>query len=132
MIKLPKSVTVNSILRNLVDSVEEQHKSIINDQVSEMIELFEKCLGTMLLYKFERLQYIELLKLNKKISEIYGIEHLLRFIVKFPNLLSKTNYEGESLIKVLLFFNELIKLISNSEYESNYEAASIEYIKFIM
>ena len=35
-------------------------------------------LGSQLLYKFERIQYTEILKMNKKMSEIYGSMHLLR------------------------------------------------------
>src|SRR5690606_19503028 len=46
---------------------------------------FHKCLGVMLLYRFERQQYADILKEyggNKDMGEIYGGEHLLRLFGK--------------------------------------------------
>ncbi len=53
------------------------------DAAAEGIRLyFDKALGSLLLYKFERQQYSEILKNspNKAMSEVYGAEHLLRLL----------------------------------------------------
>lgn len=45
---------------------------------------FNKALGSMLLYKFERQQYADIRKKypKKEMSDIYGAEHLLRIFGK--------------------------------------------------
>lgn len=46
---------------------------------------FDKALGNILLYRFERAQYADVRKLysDKSMSEIYGAEHLLRLFSMF-------------------------------------------------
>jgi mortality factor 4-like protein 1 len=54
------------------------------DSIKQVIEglkvYFEKALGNILLYRFERPQYVQLLREYpaKSLCEIYGPEHLLR------------------------------------------------------
>ena len=52
-----------------------------------------------LLYKFERPQYVQLLSDYPKVSmsEIYGVEHLLRLFVRLSDLLSFTKLDGSSI-----------------------------------
>lgn len=61
------------------------------DAAAEGIKLyFDKALGSLLLYKFERQQYSEILKSsqNRPMSDIYGAEHLLRLLgISSPSLL---------------------------------------------
>ena len=63
-----------------------------SDIISEVVEglkcYFDKALGNILLYRFERQQYVELRKKvpEKLMSEVYGAEHLLRL---FGKLLKK-------------------------------------------
>lgn len=56
-------------------------ESEILDEVIEGIQLyFDKSLGSILLYRFERQQYLEITTTNptKLPRELYGAEHLLR------------------------------------------------------
>lgn len=51
------------------------------DEVFDGIRIyFNKALGTMLLYRFERNQYADIKRQNpeKDLVDIYGAEHLLR------------------------------------------------------
>lgn len=55
-------------------------------QVVEGLKVyFEKALGSVLLYRNERQQYIQIQKTHpdKSIGEIYGVHHLLRLFGKF-------------------------------------------------
>lgn len=53
---------------------------IFQEVLSGIKTYFDKCLGNLLLYRFERQQYVDIRKRNtgKEDSEIYGGEHLLR------------------------------------------------------
>jgi mortality factor 4-like protein 1 len=75
-------------------------------QVAEGLKVyFDKALGNILLYKFERNQYVEILKAHPavRMSDLYGPEHLLRLfgkeskinliikLVQLPSLIAHTN-----------------------------------------
>jgi len=70
--------------------------SASNDVILEMLngikQYFDKALGNILLYHFERQQYVQAIKdyPDKEMSSIYGAEHLLRL---FGKLLSYSYYE---------------------------------------
>ena len=53
---------------------------IFEEVVSGIKVYFDRCLGNILLYRFERQQYVDTRRSNdgKEMSEIYGAEHLLR------------------------------------------------------
>jgi mortality factor 4-like protein 1 len=57
---------------------------LLEDSMKEVVEglklYFEKAVGNILLYKFERRQYVEILNQNPDTSlcDLYGAEHLLR------------------------------------------------------
>jgi mortality factor 4-like protein 1 len=52
----------------------------VNEVISGLRLYFDKALGAMLLYRFERQQYAEIRKTypKREMSDIYGAEHLLR------------------------------------------------------
>lgn len=59
-----------------------------DDSLKEVVDgikiYFDRALGNILLYQFERGQYLEIRKAypDKQCSEIYGAEHLLRLFGK--------------------------------------------------
>ena len=52
----------------------------LNEVVDGLKTYFDRALGNILLYRFERHQYVEMRKTypDKPASEVYGSEHLLR------------------------------------------------------
>jgi mortality factor 4-like protein 1 len=58
---------------------------------------FNRALGAMLLYRFERQQYTDLRKKfpKKEMSDIYGAEHLLRI---FGNIIEDVHFTETNLI----------------------------------
>lgn len=57
------------------------------EEVCRGIQLyFDRSLGNLLLYRFERQQYVDVKKesKDKEMSEIYGAEHLLRLFGRLP------------------------------------------------
>jgi mortality factor 4-like protein 1 len=63
---------------------------IFEEVVSGIKVYFDRCLGNVLLYRFERQQYVDIRRTSEgkemEMSEIYGAEHLLRL---FGNINSR-------------------------------------------
>lgn len=64
----------------LAERANRKSDEIFQEVLSGIKTYFDKCLGNLLLYRFERQQYVDIRKRNtgKEDSEIYGGEHLLR------------------------------------------------------
>ena len=89
LVPLPRNPSVMQILEKYRVSVPKKRDgsadSDIFDEVIAGLKLyFDRSLGTILLYRFERQQYMEARKEHpgKEPSEIYGAEHLLRLFGK--------------------------------------------------
>lgn len=104
-----------------------------------MREYFCRVLPFRLLYSFEMQQYdgiVEQMVSNRQsdLSEIYGAEHLLRFLVKLPDLLIQEDSEKKHVEDLK---TEIVSLISfllknSSSYfgtKDDYTIASEEYMR---
>ena len=99
LVPLPSTNPVNAILNTYFDEEKNKRRlgSAENDLLLEVVEgvkeYFEKCVGRILLYRFEREQYFEMVKMvevgreweGKGMGDVYGAEHLCRlFGASFP------------------------------------------------
>lgn len=89
LVPLPKDMNVVSILDAYRKAVPKKKpgsaEADIFDEVIAGLKLyFDKSLGTILLYRFERQQFLDVTKEHpgKQPSEIYGAEHMLRLCGK--------------------------------------------------
>jgi len=126
LVPLPRNPTVEDILNEYkttnsdIKKDEKNSSSRETDLIGEMLDgiqlYFDKALGNILLYHFERQQYVDIEKDNedKKMSEIYGAEHLLRLFVQFPFLLEETNLYQDSLIIIQQYMNDFLKFLSDN------------------
>jgi len=141
LVSLPRSPTVEEILNEYksisIENKKGENNSRENDLIAEMLDgiqlYFDKALGNILLYHFERQQYIDIESKNedKKMSEIYGAEHLLRLFVQFPFLLEETNLDQDSLTIIQQYMNDFLKFLSDNQkkyFLSEYESANTSYI----
>ena len=94
LVPLPHPHPVSELLKTYLAEEQSKRKSnsVEYDRVEEVTagvkEYFDKSLGVMLLYKYERLQYKEILVKTldsgdvqwegKTIADVYGAEHLSR------------------------------------------------------
>lgn len=90
LVPLPKELNVVTILEKYRAATPKKRpgsaEADIFDEIVAGLKLyFDKSLGTILLYRFERQQFLEIRKEhpNKEPSEIYGAEHLLRLCGMF-------------------------------------------------
>ncbi|RUS21622.1 LOW QUALITY PROTEIN: MRG-domain-containing protein [Jimgerdemannia flammicorona] len=103
LVPVPRNPNVVQILELYREAKKDKKReSRTDDILSEIVQgiklYFDKALGNMLLYRFERHQYVEVRKKNadKDMSEIYGAEHLLRLFVQMPSLIAHTNMDHDS------------------------------------
>jgi len=85
LVTLPRKPNVADILDEYKKlKIDTESKDASNDVILEMLngikQYFDKALGNILLYHFERQQYVQATKdyPDKEMSSIYGAEHLLR------------------------------------------------------
>lgn len=98
LVPLPSAHPVNEILTTYFDEEKGKRRlgsaeaDLLEEVVSGVKEYFEKCLGRILLYRFEREQFFEVRKLwehgvgeweGKGAGDVYGAEHLCRLFGKF-------------------------------------------------
>jgi len=145
LVPLPHKRSVRNILDAYIDyeSPARPPGTASHDILLEVIagfqEYFQKALGRILLYRFERHQYLEVRKLWEKSddeqykspADVYGAEHLARLIVSLPELLAQTNMDQQSVSRLREEISKFTNWFSkNSEtyFVNEYETPSSEYI----
>lgn len=109
LIDLEKTTSVKKILdkyyaqKKKSKSVSPEMLQVTREALDGLIVFFDKLLSLNLLYRFERLQYSDLLhsKPDVRPSEVYGLEHLLRLLVILPAQVAQTAMDALS-INVLM------------------------------
>ncbi|KAF9019967.1 Esa1p-associated factor, partial [Haplosporangium bisporale] len=130
LVPLPKTPNVVEILemyRDFKKDKKAKSDEILQEVLAGIKAYFDRCLGNMLLYRFERQQYVDIRKrfVGKDDSEIYGGEHLLRLFVQFPMLIAHTSMDQDSinalrenLVDMLKWMQKHHKDLLLSEYEN--------------
>lgn len=93
LVPLPRNPSVSQILQKYRESMPKKREGsadtdIFDEVIAGLKLYFDKSLGTILLYRFERQQYMEIRKEHpgKEASDLYGAEHLLRLFGSFAPL----------------------------------------------
>ncbi|KAI8140154.1 MRG-domain-containing protein [Fennellomyces sp. T-0311] len=138
LVELPRSPTISELLEQYRKyRLEKKGASGTEDLLSEIIdgvkEYFNKALGTMLLYRFERHQYASLRKRLPKTEmvDIYGAEHLLRLFVQMPSLIAHTDMDADATAVLTEYLNDIIKYMHKNQRQffcSEYENATPDYV----
>lgn len=102
LITVPSHTPVAKILKQYTEhnsGVSEEVDHVMFEYVNGLEVYFNRCLSLMLLYKVERLQYLELIKEHGDFSpaDLYGVEHLLRLFALLPGLVAQTTMDSPSL-----------------------------------
>ncbi|KAI1471079.1 MRG-domain-containing protein [Daldinia caldariorum] len=117
------------------------HVDILEETLAGLKEYFDKSLGRILLYRFERAQYAEMYKKwmsddaeyqGKTASDTYGPEHLMRLIVSLPELVAQTNMDQQSVNRLreeLVKFCTWLSKNTTEYFVSHYESPPQDYIQ---
>lgn len=103
LVKLPSEMPASIILDEYAEQEKDKRMEgsaeweILEEVIAGCKEYFNRCLGRVLLYRFERQQFLEIYKeiedptgpiVGKSLAEVYGGEHLLRLFGKLYSDLS--------------------------------------------
>ncbi|KAH8778427.1 histone acetylase complex subunit [Diaporthe sp. PMI_573] len=141
LVPLPHEQPVVKILNDyLEDEMPKREEDsaqidILKETMAGLREYFDRALGRILLYRFERLQYSELLPQweNEKDggpSSVYGGEHLCRLLVSLPELLAQTNMDQQSVSRLreeLTKFTNWLSKNGHKYFVREYEVPGPEY-----
>lgn len=137
LVSLPRSPNVVDILKQYRAVAAPKRKTsaeadIFDEVLSGLKLYFDRSLGNVLLYRFERQQYLEARKAHpdKAMSEIYGAEHLLRLFVALPGLIAQTNMDEQGVGYLKRHLEDMLKYLANHQedlFMSSYEHTSPRY-----
>ncbi|KAK3387714.1 MRG-domain-containing protein [Podospora didyma] len=112
---------------------------ILEEIIAGLREYFDKCLGRILLYRFERPQFHEMHQQwntadskHKGPCDTYGAEHLSRLLVSLPELIAQTNMDQQSVNRLreeLLKFTTWFGRHASKYFVSEYEKPGQDYIE---
>ncbi|KAF2497586.1 MRG-domain-containing protein [Lophium mytilinum] len=114
---------------------------ILEEVVQGLKEYFNKSLGRILLYRFERQQFFEIHERmetpndtlsGQQIVDVYGGEHLLRLFVSMPELIAQTNMDHQSVNRLREELSNMLNWFSkeanvNTFFTATYESPGQEY-----
>lgn len=107
---------------------------LVDEVLDGLLIYFDKSLNLILLYKYENLQYLQLLKASKisdssPPSSIYGVEHFLRLLTSLPGLITQTEMNNVSIGVLIKEIELLLSWINDNlrHYLSEYESTSPQY-----
>jgi mortality factor 4-like protein 1 len=130
---LPARTNVADFIQSFYEQGEEANKIEVEGVCNGLCSYFDSTLGTQLLYKFERIQYSDIMKEHPGVlmSKLYPPIHLLRLLTRMPNLLATANLEPQALSALISTLTLLVEFIDERKGEvfkkEDYGTASPEY-----
>ncbi|QSZ33231.1 hypothetical protein DSL72_002819 [Monilinia vaccinii-corymbosi] len=144
LVPLPHKKSVSQILNDWLEfekpkrPVGSAQADILEEIVAGLKEYFERCLGRILLYRFERQQYTDFRQMwddgsseQKCASDTYGAEHLCRLLVTLPELVAQTNMDLQSVNRLREELGKLTNWIGKNAkdyFVNEYETPGAEYV----
>ncbi|KAH0305063.1 MRG-domain-containing protein, partial [Aureobasidium melanogenum] len=113
---------------------------ILEEVIAGVKEYFNKSIGRILLYRFERPQWSDIhAQLNKGTgdltgklpTDIYGVEHLCRLFVSMPDLIAHTNMDSQAVSRLREELHKMTQWLSKnagSYLSQEYEQPTQDYI----
>ncbi|KAL8718468.1 MAG: hypothetical protein Q9225_004399 [Loekoesia sp. 1 TL-2023] len=148
LVPLPAPKPANTIIDEYFEEEKEKRfpgsadMDLLEEVVAGMKEYFDLALGRMLLYRFERQQFLEVRKSwadgkgewkgKSCVGDTYGAEHLCRMIVSLPEIVAQTNMDGQSVNRLREEMTKFLHWLSKNTrtyFTADYEPANQDYIE---
>lgn len=121
LVPLPRKPCVAQIISNYLefkksklkaeDAADSQEFKNIESIMEGIQAYFDRALGSILLYRYERKQYMQIKQKHEDtpLSQIYGAEHLIRLFVRLPVLLGSATIPERELAQIQPRLNDFLK-----------------------
>eukprot|EP01113_Clastostelium_recurvatum_P034526 TRINITY_DN4693_c0_g1_i3.p1 TRINITY_DN4693_c0_g1~~TRINITY_DN4693_c0_g1_i3.p1 ORF type:complete len:349 (+),score=65.25 TRINITY_DN4693_c0_g1_i3:238-1284(+) len=134
LVPLPRTPCVAEIIRSFQQSRGDPSPLPFDPVLASIVAYFDKALGSILLYRFERQQYAWVLKQypHTPMSHIYGAEHLLRFTMKLPSLIPGHEMLDETRARIEMTISDLLRYLNrhlSTLFDQDYEPAPPVYLR---
>ncbi|KAI4130014.1 MAG: hypothetical protein LQ338_001948 [Usnochroma carphineum] len=148
LVPLPSPKPVNMIIDEYREEEKEKRfpgsadMDLLEEVTAGMKEYFDIALGRMLLYRFERQQYLEVRKHwadgkgewkgKSGPGDTYGAEHLCRMIVNLPEIVAQTNMDAQAVNRLREEMTKFLQWLSKHTRDyffADYEPAGQDYIE---
>lgn len=138
LVTLPREPNVVEILKKYRDATASTRQpgsaeeDIFDEVISGIKLYFDKSLGNILLYRFERQQYLDVRREHPDVpmSELYGAEHLLRLFISLPGLVAQTNMDHQSVNVLREHLEVFLKYMARNKdelFQKDYENTTAKY-----
>lgn len=124
LLQLPVRPSVNDLIKQYKQDVGKKSATeteILDEFLAGLKVYFNRCLGNLLLYRFERQQYLNLTKdpelKDRELSSIYGSEHLMRLMVTLPGLIAQTTMDQQSVATLKEHVEDFLKFLDKNRKE---------------
>lgn len=133
LVSLPREPNVQTLLEKFCASrARRPSQGPLYQEVADGLQLyFDKALGSILLYKFEKKQHEKCCSKGMQPSQVYGAEHLLRLCVKLPELFVQSEMSHAQIESLQPKLVELLKFLQRNATDcflSSYEGPGEEYL----
>ncbi|KAK9456848.1 MRG-domain-containing protein [Dipodascopsis uninucleata] len=122
LVKLPREPNAATVLNDFKSHYMKRRLSnaemeILDEVIQGLTLYFDKSLGSILLYRFERQQYLDILRAypGQEPHELYGAEHLLRLFVSLPGLIAHTHMDQQSINVLKAHIEELLRFLAKNQ-----------------
>ncbi|KAF1829982.1 NuA4 histone acetyltransferase complex, Eaf3/MRG15 subunit [Decorospora gaudefroyi] len=140
----PAGVILDEYLKHAIDTGNRTstERDILEEVIAGLKEYFNKSVGRLLLYRFEREQFYDIWTriqkptdelAGKALADIYGGEHLLRLLVTMPELIAQTNMDHQAVTRLREELSQMTTWLSkesqiNTLFVPTYESPGQAYI----
>jgi mortality factor 4-like protein 1 len=141
LVQLPSQKPASVILDEYFEAEKSKRRpgsaeaDILEEVVQGLKEYFNKSIGRLLLYRFEREQFYEIHEriesptgdlAGKSFADVYGGEHLLRLFVSMPELIAQTNMDSQSVNRLREELTSMLAWLSKDAHVNMYFASTYE------
>ena len=137
LINLPAQITINDILLMFLNekkkSISQNQFEMIVKDINYLKKSFNTCINKRFLYTFEKHQYNCITEKHKDLClcEVYGIQHLLRFLSHIETDLTNQKMNEISKNQIRTFSQDILDYIDNNFSKifslKNYFSPNLEY-----